>query len=328
MRLAKLLVGCWLLVAVASGCAQATPPPTATPAATGTNTPSAQLGTAQNPILLALPPAQVVDSDDIASGQALAQILETLTGYRVVAVAPTTMTELIEALRTGNAHIAALDPFALTRAYQIGAVRAAFASTKDGAASYGAQFIARADRFESHFDPVLGEDIGPAADALGQFAGARACWTESDSPSGYLVPAGMLGWYKISIPDGAFLQSHFSVVRAVQQGICDFGATYIDAREYPPLMDNYPGLMEEVVVVWQIPAIIPYDGLFLSATLPDAMAANLKAALAQVMDSPLDAPLLNRLFDFEAWSPVDDDFYVEFTRYLLASPADLNSLIR
>ncbi len=329
MRLLKLItVYCLLITALAACVPTTTPPPapTFTPPAE-TLTPAPELGSLANPLLLALPPAQITDSTDIANGQALAALLETLTGYHIVAVAPTTTTELIEAMRTGRAHIAAFSPFALTRAYEQSAVRAAFASTKDGDASYGAQFIGSATRFKSYYDPILGENVGEAAEALSQFAGARACWTESTSPSGYLVPAGMLGWYKVAIPDGAFVQSHFSVVRAVQQAICDFGATYIDARDYPALKDSYPQLKDEVLVVWQIPAIIPYDGIFLSATLSDGMIANLKLALQQVIDSPDGATMLTALWDGQAWSPVEDDFYVEFTRYLLAAPIDLESMI-
>jgi len=306
--------------------ATTTPTQISTPAG-ATTTPAPELGTLTNPLLLALPPAQVTDSNDIANGQALAALLETLTGYHIVAVAPTTTTELIESMRTGRAHIAAFSPFGLTLAYQQGAVRAAFASTKGGVASYGAQFIGSATRFKSYYDPILGENVGDVTEALSQFEGARACWTESTSPSGYLVPAGMLGWYKVSIPAGAFVQSHFSVVRAVQQGICDFGATYIDARDYPALKDTYPGLKDQVIVVWQIPAIIPYDGIFLSSTLSDGMIANLRVALQKAIDTPDGADMLASLWGGEGWSPVNDDFYVEFTRYLLAAPIDLESMI-
>lgn len=329
MRKLKPITIYFLLITVLVACvptATTTPTQASTPAG-ATSTPAPELGTLANPLLLALPPAQITDSTDIANGQALAALLETLTGYHIVAVAPTTSTELIEAMRTGRAHIAAFSPFALTRAYQQAAVRAAFASTKEESASYGAQFIGSASRFKSYYDPILGENVGDATVALSQFEGARACWTESTSPSGYLVPAGMLGWYDVSIPDGAFVQSHFSVVRAVQQGICDFGATYIDARDYPALKDSYPQLKDEVLVIWQIPAIIPYDGIFLSSTLSEGMLANLRLALQKVVDSPDGATMLTALWDGEGWSPVDDDFYVEFTRYLLAAPVDLESMI-
>jgi len=60
----------------------------------------------------------------------------------------------------------------------------------------------------------------------------------------------------------AFVAGHPTVVRAVYAGgICDFGATYIDARVYPGLEDKYPDIMKKVVVIWQIPPIIPYETL-------------------------------------------------------------------
>ena len=54
-------------------------------------------------------------------------------------------------------------------------------------------------------------------------------------------------------------------------GICDFGATYIDARKFPSLEDEFPDLIEQVIVVWHIPPIIPYDVLAFSTNMPQAM---------------------------------------------------------
>jgi phosphonate transport system substrate-binding protein len=287
-----------------------------------------ELGEEGNPILLALPPAQFLDPVAIANGQTLASLLEEQTGYRIVAVAPTTYTDLIEAMRIGNAHIAVLPPFAIVQAYQKEAVKAAFATTQEDIASIGAQFVARSDRFQSYFDASEKENTAEASRALSQFSGKKACWTEPDSLSGYLVPAGILGWYKIPTQEGAFLQSHFSVVRAVYIGeVCDFGGTYIDAREYPALKDEHPDLMDEIVVVWQVPPIIPYDGIFFSPSLPGNMSAKLLAALEQVFLSDSGKTLLETIYGIQGLQAVEDIFYVEFTRYIQSSGIDLNSLV-
>jgi phosphonate transport system substrate-binding protein len=323
-----LLSACDLPTAVPTATATATVAATLTPTLTAAPTPAPDLGQEGNPILLALPPAQFLDPVSVSNGQTLATLIEELTGYRVVAVAPTTYTELIGAMRIGNAHIAVLPPFAIVEAYKKGAVQAAFASTQDEIASYGAQFIARSDRFQSHFDASHEMNITNAPTALSQFSGKKACWTEPDSPSGYLIPAGILGWYKIPTQEGAFLQSHFSVVRAVYLGeICDFGGTYIDARNYPALKDEYPQLMEEVVVIWQVPPIIPYDGIFFSSSLPADVAAELRAALDQISITDSGRTLLATLFGMQGLIEVQDDFYIEFTRYIQSSGVDLNSLV-
>ncbi len=331
-----------LLITFLTACSLPTNTPTPTPTATPvpalteslTQTPTdvptvaPELGEEGNPILLALPPAQITDADAIANGQALAALLEEATGYRVAAVAPSSQTDLIEALRIGNAHIGALPPLAIVAAYQTDAARAAFASTKDDAASIGAQFLARADRFEPYFDPFAGKNFRDPPEALAQFKDKKPCWTEPDSLSGYLVPAGILGWYDIPVQDGAFLQSHFSVVRAIYLGeICDFGATYIDAREYPALKDEHPNLMNEIVVIWQIPPVIPYDGLFFSPALPEDVVAKLKSAFQQISLTDEGQSAIAALYGIESMIPVEDNFYTEFVRYITSSGADWESLV-
>lgn len=298
------------------------PTPTDVPVATP------ELGQQGNPILLALPPAQVMDGEVISNGQQLAALIEEASGLRVVAVAPSSYTDLIEALRIGNAHIGGLPPYALVKAYEQGSVTAAFASTQDDAASYGAQFLARSDRFESFFDSNAGRNFKEPPEALMQFNGKKPCWTTNDSLSGYRLPAGILNAYQVPVQEGAFLQSHFSVVRAIMMGsVCDFGATYIDARTYPVLRDEYPNIMDDVIVVWQIPPFIPYDGLFLSSSLPADMQAQLRAALAQVALSGEGQRLIQTLYNVENMIPVEDVFYTEFVRYIIASGADWDSLV-
>ena len=61
-----------------------------------------------------------------------------------------------------------------------------------------------------------------------------------------MVPLGLLNDAHIEIRPPAFLAGHVAVVRAIEAaGICDFGATYIDARTYPGLEDQYPDLYED-----------------------------------------------------------------------------------
>ncbi len=338
MRLLKRITIYQLLITILAACnlPTAVPTITPTPAATSTATPTftpeptpkPNLGSNENPILLALPPAQFLDATAVGNGQTLARLLEEQTGYRVVAVAPTTYIELIESLRVGNAHIAALPPYAIVKAYQRDAVKAAFASTQDGAASYGAQFIAPSDKFKTYYDPTTKTNLADAPEALAQFSGKKGCWTEPDSASGYLVPLGILNWFKIPTEEGAFLQSHFSVVRAVRVGeICDFGATYIDARTYPALKDEYPFITDEVAVIWEIPPIIPYDGIFLSKTIPDDVSAELKRALDLIHATDDGKTLFKALFGFTGMIPVEDVFYVEFARDILASPVNFRNLV-
>jgi phosphonate transport system substrate-binding protein len=333
-----MIIGTSLLVFLLAACKLPKAVPVATPTVDTTSTlvstqtpeptPKPELGQPENPILLALPPSQFLDPVVVANGQTLASLIEEQTGFRVVAVAPSTYSELIQALKNGNAHIAVLPMFAIVQAYQEDAIKAVFASTQQEVASYGAQFIARSDRFTAFFNPSDEINTATAPEALSQFSGKKACWTEPDSPSGYLVPAGILSWYKIPTQEGAFLQSHFSVVRAVRSGeICDFGATYIDARTYPALKDEYPIIMEEVTVVWQVPPIIPYDGIFISSTVPAGIQDQLKRALDLIFASDSGKTLFESLFGIQGILAVEDNFYIEFARYIQSSGVDLKSLV-
>lgn len=339
MRSIKLITVYCSLITALSACNLPTAVPAVTPTPTidGTMTatptieptPKPDLGDNANPILLALPPSQFPDPVTVSNAQTLATLLEEQTGYRVVAVASTNYFELIEAMKVGNAHIAVLPMFGIVKAYNQDAVQAAFASTQEGAASYGAQYVARSDRFTAYYNPSDAKNTADAPEALAQFSGKKGCWTEPDSPSGYIVPLGVLNWYQIPTEEGAFLQSQFSVVRAVRIGeICDFGGTYIDARTYPALKDEYPFIMDEVAVIWQIPPIIPYDGLFLSHTVPAKVSAELKRALDLIYATDDGKTLFDSLFGFKGMVPVEDIFYTEFVRVVNSAPVKLNELVR
>ena len=77
----------------------------------------------------------------------------------------------------------------------------------------------------------------------------------------------------------AFVEGHPTVVRSLYaSGICDFGATYIDARKFPSLEDEFPDLVEQVIVVWQIPPIIPYEVLAFSTKMPQGCVSSLQAS--------------------------------------------------
>ncbi len=256
---------------------QATETRTPTPEATATDTapppfPTAELGLAENPLILALPPSANSQAQ-IDAAKVIASQFTERTGYTVVTVIPDSEAALVDALGRGNAHIVLLGPYAYELAYQRDLVRAAYAVLKDGEGKYGAQFIAaRKGGFESYFDEGTELNTADAKTALEQFNDKKPCWSDETSPSGYVVPAGYLKENEVIIKPPAFVQGHPTVVRSLYaSGICDFGATYIDARKFPSLEDEFPDLLEQVIVVWRIPDIIPYDVLAFSTNMPQEM---------------------------------------------------------
>ena len=90
---------------------------------------------------------------------------------------------------------------------------------------------AKAD-FTSYYDAERDENTAEAAEALKQFQDKKPCWSDATSPSAYVVPLGLLTQSQVKTRSAAFLEGQLNVVRAVYaDDICNFGATFIDARQ-------------------------------------------------------------------------------------------------
>ena len=302
-----------------------TPTETAPPAF-----PTAELGLAENPLILALPPA-AYSKEQIDAAKVIASQFTERTGYAVVTVVPDSYSALVDALGKGNAHIVLLDPYAYELAFQRGLVRASYAVLKDGKGTYGAQFLAtRREGFTSYFNEGLAENTteNPAV-ALAQFADKKPCWSDETSSSGYVIPLGYLNSYQIVTKPPAFVEGHPTVVRSLYaSGICDFGATYIDARKFPSLEDQFPDLFEQVVVVWRIPAIIPYNVLAFSTNMPEGMRNLFAGMIPAILQTDEGKAAFKTAYDIEEVQAVNDGYYQEFGIFVNASQVDLTTLVK
>lgn len=204
------------------------------------------------------------------------------------------------------------------------------ARVRDGEALYGAQFLARTDMgFKAHFDPARGENTSEAAQALLQFKDRKPCWSDPASPSGYVVPLGVLKEAGYTTREPAFVEGQPTVVRAVYgRGICDFGATFIDARRLPGLEDDYPDVMEKVLVIWQVPPIIPYEMVATASDLNPEIRRSLLRAFIDIMADPDGKQLIQTVYGIDGFQPADTGLYEEFARFVRASGLDLNELIK
>jgi ABC-type phosphate/phosphonate transport system substrate-binding protein len=256
--------------------------------------------------------------------------LEKSTGYKIVSVIPPSEMELIQAFGTKNAHIGVLTPFAYLLASEQGIAESAFARKQGDAVFYGAEFIARNDAgFTRYYDPIKAANMVDAPAALAQFRDKKPCWTDQYSASGYVVPLGFLADAGIPTREAAFVAGHPTVVRAVYAGgICDFGATYVDARTYPGLEDQYPDLLKKVDVIWQIPAIIPYDSLCFARGLNEDIRRALTRAFVDLMTTPDGKSAMQTLYGFSAMQVIQDGQYDAFRKAVKASGLDLSSLIK
>lgn len=290
---------------------------------------SASPGTIANPLVVALPPGSASDGTRVEAGKAFAEQLSEVTGYTFVVVAPESYAKLVQAMGQGNAHVAVLSAYAYGRAYKQGFANAAFARVRLGEKAYGAQFIARTDAgFQSYFDAHSGENRGDAATALSQFRDKKPCWPDEISPSGYVIPAGILAHNDIPLRTAAILQGQPTVVRAVYVGgICDFGATYIDARAFPAVLDEYPDVLDEVKIIWRVAPIIPYEVLAIAQNLPPEIEQAIRDALFRITGMQAGRQVLGQAYGIEEWERITDAFYQEFLLYLDDSGVDLESLV-
>jgi phosphonate transport system substrate-binding protein len=289
-----------------------------------------ELGRAENPLILSLPPSANT-KEQIDAAKVIASQFTERTGYTVVTVAPDSYTALVDALGKGNAHIVMLDPYAYELAYQRGLVRAAYAVLKEEEGKYGAQFLAsRRGGFTSYFDEGTNENLtdDPTV-ALEQFTEKKPCWSDETSPSGYVVPLGYLNANQIVTKPAAFVEGQPTVVRSIYaSGICDFGATYIDARKFPSLEDEFPDLIEQVIVVWQIPAIIPYDVLAFSTNMPESMRSLFASLVPAILQTEAGKAAFQTAYGIEELEAVNDGYYEEFRTYVGKSGVDLTTLVK
>jgi ABC-type phosphate/phosphonate transport system substrate-binding protein len=144
-----------------------------------------------------------------------------------------------------------------------------------------------------------------------------------------VIPLGFLKENLVGTRTPAFVQGQPTVVRSLYaSGICDFGATYIDARKFPSLEDEFPDLTEQVIVVWHIPNIIPYNILALSANMPEGMRTLFADQIAALMQTDNGRAAFKTAYNVEELQVVNDGFYEEFRRHVELSGVDLSTLVK
>ncbi|MDP1545060.1 MAG: PhnD/SsuA/transferrin family substrate-binding protein [Anaerolineales bacterium] len=324
------MLGCSFPAQVTLGTPTQTPTPEAVPVFTQTPPSTAEPGTDQNPLILALGPSQRPTEEVIAAGEVIAAYMQARTGYRIVTVIPASEASQVDALSKGNAHIVVLSPYGYVLAKEGNLVTALLAQVRDGKIFYGAQFIANNGKdFASYYDSARDENTTDAVTAFKQFQDKKACWSDDASPSGYVVPLGVLNQAQVQIRSGAFLGGQPSVVRAVYaDDICDFGATFVDARDSAVLEADYPDVMEKILVVWRIPAIIPYANISITNSLPFEMRRVIQRAFIDLMLTPEGKSAMQTVYGFDEVQVVEDAAYAEFVNTVKASGLDLPTLIK
>lgn len=323
------ILACSLPLQIISGMPSATPTLTQIPISTPTLPAMPEPGTEKNPLILALAPSPRPKDEMTAAGEVIASFIESHSGYRIVTVLPHSERDLVDSFSANNVHIASLSPFAYLPGRRNGTVTVLLNSVHDGKMFYGAQLIAsRESGLVPFYDAVRDENTAPASEALKQLDGKKPCWSDLTSPSGYVVPLGLLNQSQVHARSGAFLGGQPSVVRAVYaRDICDFGATFIDARQSPALESDYPDVMDKVIVIWRIAEIIPYENISISTSLPFEMRRVIQRAFIDLLLLPDGKAAMQTVYGIDELQVAEDTMYREFDQYVAASGLDPVDLI-
>jgi phosphonate transport system substrate-binding protein len=306
-------------------------PPTPIPP-TDTPVPPPALGTADNPIILALAPSANT-TELMAGGDAIAAKLTELTGYTFKVNVPTSYAALVEAMGSGNAQVGFLPTVPYIVAYYKGFATIGLITLRSGADHYAFEIIVNQARiddgtFKSFYDATTGKNTADAATALAQFAGKKPCYTDPLSSSGYLVPAGFFKANKIATKAGAWVQGHNIVVKSVYLSpkgeICDFGTVYVDART--TVTTDMPDVNDKVAVVFVSDPIIPNDTISIATSVPADVRAKIVTAFETIASTPDGLTLLkNGGYSIGGLKIVDDSFFDEYRVYLESIGFDINS---
>ncbi len=330
-----------IVVLAVSACAPATPAPTEAPvvkptavpptAVPPTEAPAPELGSAENPLIMALAPSATTQELQ-TGGQAIADKLSELTGYTITVTVPTNYAAMIEAMGAGNAHIGWLAPTQYVVAHGKGYADVGLATVRNGSNHYGFQYVANsAAGFTSYYDAATGKDTADAATALAQFEGKKPCWTDPLSSSGYILPSGLLKANNVKVATGAWVQGHPTVIKSVYLSpkgeICDFGATFIDARSN--VVADFPDVNDKVSIIWVSDPFIPNDNVSYAANVPADMREKLTQALLEIASTEEGITLLkNGGYSIQGLEVVDDTFYDDYRVYLEASGIDPTTLFK
>ena len=272
------------------------------------------LGSEENPIIWSFVPSG--EMERVASGaQSVADLLYDRTGLYFSTNVATEYAGVIEALASDppEAHMASLATFAYVLAADRGVAEAALVSVRYGSPTYNGQIIVGADTGISKVSELKGRTFA-RPDPL--------------STSGWIIP--MLTMRAAGVdPDTDLAEvvdagSHDSVVAAVYNRDVDAGASYVDARTR--IQNDYPYVMEKVIVI-ELTADIPNDGVQFSPTISGEMRDTIVQALLEIADTEEGKEALDTAYQWAALEVHDDTFYDPFRQVLQASGLSIEELI-
>ncbi len=233
----------------------------------------------------------------IESGNRIAHLLETATGYRFESFVATSYAGVIEAMGAGRADIGWLNTFSYVIAHQKYGVEVRLVTVRFGLPYYDAEIIAQ---------------TSSGISTLADLKGKRFAFVDPASTSGYLFP--LAGLKKAGYDpqkffgQTVFAGSHNNVVLAVYQGRADAGSVYDDARA--TVQKTLPDVMQKLKVVWKSEPI-PNDTVSFRRDLPADVKDKVTTALLRYSQTPAGLDALKTLYEIEALA----DYNLIVTKY-------------
>lgn len=273
------------------------------------------LGSEDNPIVWAFVPSGEMERVS-AGAQKVADLLHDRTGLYFKTLVATEYAGVIEALRSDppSAHMTSLATFAYIMAADMGVSQAALISVRNNSPFYKGQIIVRAGRGITKLADLKGKTFA-RVDPL--------------STSGWIIP--MLTMKAAGIvPERDLKQivdagSHDAVVAAVYNGDVDAGACYEDARTR--IEKDKPDVMEKVVVL-QVSAPIPNDGVQFHPSLPKDLRDKIVKAILDMAKTEIGKKAINVAYQWTSLTPKDDTFYDPFRQVLQAAGLNAADLLK
>jgi len=227
----------------------------------------------------------------LESGNRIAELLGTATGYQFESFVATSYAGVIEAMGAGRADIGWLNTFSYVIAHQKYGVEVRLVTVRFGLPYYRAEIITQASS---------------GINSLADLKGKRFAFVDPASTSGYLFPLSGLkkAGYDPSKFFGqtVFAGSHNNVVLAVYQGRVDGGAVFEDARG--TVQKDYPDVMQKTKVIWKSDPI-PNDTVSFRKGLPAEVKDRVANALLRFSETQAGLDALKSLYEIEALADYD-----------------------
>lgn len=224
----------------------------------------------------------------------LALMLEERLGRQVSATVTTSPEALIEALRSRRVDIAIFGPFALVLAEERADAVVILNSIRNGADSYRAQFVVRADSGINSFSDLAGK-----------------VWAVPSltSASGYLFPrvtlmnAGIDPSFDMTVVN---VVAHDAAIMAVYHGDADVGTTFEDARN--DVEAELPDVKERVRIL-DYTEPIPNDGVVVRKELHPDIIREIQQALIDIGNTAEGKQLLDDLYNVTGFVEATSERY-------------------